>query len=130
MQILIVDLLAGLAVVFGHRAAVGLLVKVPVQQLLHRFHQGRVQRDPTILQDELQALRLLQHIAAGEGIEQTGEVVFHIPEAPLDDLRFCVPHNGVCHVNAQPLEYRGRFKPLLAVLRLLFAVAQAAHIVG
>ena len=130
VQILIVDLLAGLAVVFGHRTAVGLLVKVPVQQLLHRFHQGRVQRDPTILQDELQALRLLQHIAAGEGIEQTGEVVFHIPEAPLDDLRFCVPHNGVCHVNAQPLEYRGRFKPLLAVLRLLFAVAQAAHIVG
>ena len=33
-------------------------------------------------------------------------------------------------MNAQPLEYRGRFKPLLAVLRLLFAVAQAAHIVG
>ena len=130
MQVFVVDLLAGLAVVFGHRAAVGLLVEIPVQQLLHRFHQGGIQRDPAVLQDELQALRLLQHIASGKGIEQAGEVVFHIPEAPLDDLRLCVPHNGVCHVDAQPLEYRGRLKPLLAALRLLLPVAQAAHIVG
>ena len=130
VQVLVVDLLAGLAVISGYSAAVGLLVEVPVQQLLHRFHQGGVQRDPAVLQNRFQAFRLLQHIAAGEGLKQAGEVVFHIPEAPLDDLRLCVPHNGVCHVNAQPLKYRGRLKPLLAVLRLLLPVAQAAHIVG
>ena len=130
VQVLIVDLLAGLAPVRYYLAAVGLLVEIPIQQLLHRFGKGAVQGYLAILQDALQALRLFQDVAACVGVKQSGEVILYIPEPPLDDLRLGVAHKGVGHLDPQALEYRGRLEPLLPVLGLPFAVAPASDVKG
>ena len=64
VQILIVYLHTRLAAVRRHRAAVGLLVQVPLQQLLHGFGQFQVRGAFTSPQQLLQVFRLLQYIAA------------------------------------------------------------------
>ena len=130
MQVLIVDLLAGLATVCGYLAAIGLLVEIPVQQGFHRIGESSVQGDFPVFQHALELFWLFHHVAARVGLKQAGKMVFYIPEAPLNDFRFGVADYGVCHLDAQPLKYRGHLKAFLTVLGLFLSVAQAANVMG
>lgn len=113
-----------------YRAAIRGFVEVSLQQLLHHRDQGAVHRDLAVLQDALQFLRLFQDISARVGFKQPGKLVFDVLEPALDDFRFGVSHDGVGHLDAQALKYRRWRERLLAVLRLLLAMTQAADVIG
>ena len=83
-----------------------------------------------VFQHTLELFRLFHHVAACVGLKQAGQLVFHIPETPLYDFRLGVADDGVCHLDAQPLKYRGHLKAFLAVLGLFLTVAQAANVMG
>ena len=84
-----------------------------------------------LLQNVLQPVRLLYHIAARIGREQPGDAVLEILKPPFYQLGAGISHNGVGHGNAQSFKNTGRRKRLTAVRQRLFgAVASAADVVG
>ena len=84
-----------------------------------------------LLQNVLQPVRLLHHIAARIGREQPGDAVLEILKPPFHQLGAGISHNGVGHGNAQSFKNAGRCKRLASVCQhFLGAVTSPADVIG
>ena len=126
------DLHAAFAFVLGNAAAVGLTVQIPFNQRVYRRNHFGVRRHVVaLLQHVFQPVGLFHHVAAGIGREQPTHIVLEILEPPLHQLGACVAHNGVGHLDAQPLKHARRGKRFAAIGQtLLGAVPTPADVVG
>ena len=130
VQVFLVYLRPGLAPVCQHRAAVGLLVQVALQQRLHGLRQFQIRGPLPGAQQLFQILRLFQYVAACKRLKQPRNAVFYVQKTPFNNLCTRVFHLCVHHFNAEALQNRGWLVPALRRLVFLLAVAQPAQIKG